>query len=878
MKKAFDQTVRDLKRGVNKKVLKVPRVEQKILDATSNEPWGPHGTLLADIAQATRNYHEYQMIMSIIWKRINDTGKNWRHVYKALTVLDYLVAHGSERVIDDIREHSYQIGTLSDFQYIDSSGRDQGQNVRRKSQSLVALVNNKERIQEVRQKAAANKEKYRSSISGNRPGSYPGSGGERDRYDDDRYGDRYSDQNGYGREREYEDRNGDRYGRESEEGYEGRYSNYGDGEYRGGRGGGSDGGYGRNGRSSFDGRYDDDDRHSSRSGGGSRADDASHDDRGIQRKFSEPNIASAVPPSYEDATRDSPVPSHEERNEANRSVPPAGAESPSVALPRSDSTIEPPPVQQPAVVPPQEPAQTDETPDGFDEFDPRNAFVATPAQAAPAPAPAAPVANNLEMDFFGSDPVGPLALVTMNSTASTEEQHTVSSNGLGFEDNGFLGMPNEVSSGFGQGGDNPFGDVAFKAIPDSTTNTAAPIPQQPNTNFASSFQEPKMESAPSFNFGDSLGDLSFTQPPNGSASQDNSFAGSTPFNQDNSFASQTGPTPFSANQFAPAGGVVQQTNQFQQTQAPNNPYFVTPAQQSYPVPQQVNNQAFAPPVPFQPSQPTPFNQTPFQSTQLQIAPTPFNQTQFHPSQQFQATQPQTVPSFNQTPFQQTQPQSAVPTTFNQPQTAGNLGLLSQPSNQSSLFSMETAAPPAVKPPTQPAKKFETKSSVWTDTLNRGLVNLNISGSSVNPHADLGIDFESMNRKEKREEKKSVSTPAVSTTMMGKAMGSGTGRANTMAPPRNPMAGTGYGMGMNMGGMNMGMNQQMGMGMGNGAGMNMGYGGIGMGMNNMGAGQQMGMRPPMGGMPPGGPGAPGIGYNPMGGNGGYGAQQPYGGYR
>jgi len=29
--------------------------------------------------------HEYQMIMSVIWKRINDTGKNWRHVYKVLT-------------------------------------------------------------------------------------------------------------------------------------------------------------------------------------------------------------------------------------------------------------------------------------------------------------------------------------------------------------------------------------------------------------------------------------------------------------------------------------------------------------------------------------------------------------------------------------------------------------------------------------------------------------------------------------------------------------------------------------------------------------------------------------------------------------------------
>lgn len=31
------------------------------------------------------------------------------HNFQALTVLEYLVANGSERVIDDIREHSYQI-------------------------------------------------------------------------------------------------------------------------------------------------------------------------------------------------------------------------------------------------------------------------------------------------------------------------------------------------------------------------------------------------------------------------------------------------------------------------------------------------------------------------------------------------------------------------------------------------------------------------------------------------------------------------------------------------------------------------------------------------------------------------------------------------
>jgi uncharacterized membrane protein YfhO len=53
--------------------------------------------------------NDYQLIMTVLYKRLNDTGRNWRHVYKSLTVLEYLVANGSERVIDELREHTYHI-------------------------------------------------------------------------------------------------------------------------------------------------------------------------------------------------------------------------------------------------------------------------------------------------------------------------------------------------------------------------------------------------------------------------------------------------------------------------------------------------------------------------------------------------------------------------------------------------------------------------------------------------------------------------------------------------------------------------------------------------------------------------------------------------
>ncbi|XP_056176968.1 clathrin interactor EPSIN 1 [Syzygium oleosum] len=158
--KVFDQTVREIKREVNLKVLKVPEIEQKVLDATDNEPWGPHGSALAEIAQATKKFTECQMVMNVLWTRLGETGKDWRYVYKALAVIEYLVAHGSERAVDDIIEHTFQISSLSSFEYVEPSGKDMGINVRKKAENIVALLNNKDKIQEVRNKAEANRDKY----------------------------------------------------------------------------------------------------------------------------------------------------------------------------------------------------------------------------------------------------------------------------------------------------------------------------------------------------------------------------------------------------------------------------------------------------------------------------------------------------------------------------------------------------------------------------------------------------------------------------------------------------------------------------------------------------------------------------------------------
>ena len=71
---------------------------------------------------------DFYEVMDMLDKRLNDKGKNWRHVLKSLKVLDYCLHEGSELVVTWARKNVYIIKTLREFQYIDEDGRDVGQN------------------------------------------------------------------------------------------------------------------------------------------------------------------------------------------------------------------------------------------------------------------------------------------------------------------------------------------------------------------------------------------------------------------------------------------------------------------------------------------------------------------------------------------------------------------------------------------------------------------------------------------------------------------------------------------------------------------------------------------------------------------------------
>lgn len=135
-----------IRRQMKNMVNNYSEAEKKVREATSNDPWGPSSSLMSDIADLTYNVVAFSEIMNMIWKRLNDHGNNWRHVYKALTLLDYLIKTGSERVALQCKENIFAIQTLKDFQYIDRDGKDQGINVREKSKQLVVLLKDEDRL------------------------------------------------------------------------------------------------------------------------------------------------------------------------------------------------------------------------------------------------------------------------------------------------------------------------------------------------------------------------------------------------------------------------------------------------------------------------------------------------------------------------------------------------------------------------------------------------------------------------------------------------------------------------------------------------------------------------------------------------------------
>jgi len=155
-------------------------IEKAVKAATSNENWGSSNTIKNEIAHYTFDYNDCKEVMGVIWKKLEETGANWRQVFKALQLLEYLLKNGHERVSQECRDMNYKIRSVQDFQYYDSDNRDRGRGIREQVKILMDLVENTDKLREARK---ASEKTRRKLASGSASQSSAG------------YGNNYSNQN-----------------------------------------------------------------------------------------------------------------------------------------------------------------------------------------------------------------------------------------------------------------------------------------------------------------------------------------------------------------------------------------------------------------------------------------------------------------------------------------------------------------------------------------------------------------------------------------------------------------------------------------------------------------------------------------------------------
>ncbi|KAL0041417.1 hypothetical protein WJX79_002521 [Trebouxia sp. C0005] len=155
--------------------LNLTDIEIKVEQATNNDPWGPHGTVMGEIAKASYDIDNYKQIMGVVARRLQDTEEDWRHVYKSLLLLEFMSKHGPQKVVEELVSNIGVVEKLQNFQYKDPKGKDWGLNVRNRAKELANFVLNPDRVRAERAKAKQNESKY-TGVSSNDLGGGSGFG------------------------------------------------------------------------------------------------------------------------------------------------------------------------------------------------------------------------------------------------------------------------------------------------------------------------------------------------------------------------------------------------------------------------------------------------------------------------------------------------------------------------------------------------------------------------------------------------------------------------------------------------------------------------------------------------------------------------------
>ncbi|CAL1711167.1 unnamed protein product [Somion occarium] len=133
-------SLKNLSRLAKNAAMGYSEAQSKVRMATSNDPQSPSPKQLDELLRMTYKAELFNELMETLFKRLEERGKSWQHVYKALIVINHLLHIGPERTLYYCTAKSATIESLAGFRYTDSSDVDLGTHVRLKSQEIMGLL------------------------------------------------------------------------------------------------------------------------------------------------------------------------------------------------------------------------------------------------------------------------------------------------------------------------------------------------------------------------------------------------------------------------------------------------------------------------------------------------------------------------------------------------------------------------------------------------------------------------------------------------------------------------------------------------------------------------------------------------------------------
>jgi len=150
-----------LRRSVKNAAKSYAPCERDVREATSNDKKASPPLVNARIANACYDLASARLVMDMVWKRLHDSFKNWRHIYKGLLLVEFLLKAGPVHVVAEIQKNVYAIQTLTTFTYVSpKSGVDKGQHVREASANALKLLQNEALLRREREVGVRNHQRY----------------------------------------------------------------------------------------------------------------------------------------------------------------------------------------------------------------------------------------------------------------------------------------------------------------------------------------------------------------------------------------------------------------------------------------------------------------------------------------------------------------------------------------------------------------------------------------------------------------------------------------------------------------------------------------------------------------------------------------------